>query len=279
MKLTHALSILAVTGAGMVAPGPTSGQERQRPVTATPRQITPPARPAAPVRAVPSQTKVLVAPALDAESIHAIALQAAPPPGLTRAGNAGLRRVSERLRHKDRAAAEREWADVVESAARRDDKHKDWINLAPFSHYVLHQAYLEPVDDLRDRAEKVRFYNEQKRVANEQRVRLETAQRELNRSATSRRSVTVRSLTLADEYKPGQRAVTLGPEEPVTVESVVEDLQKIVVLCNTAEENEQQANLDLQNALQKQQQTFQMMSNVSKMMHDTAKAIIQNMKA
>jgi hypothetical protein len=37
----------------------------------------------------------------------------------------------------------------------------------------------------------------------------------------------------------------------------------------------QLANIDLQNALQKQQQTLQTMSNVSKMMHDTAMAVIR----
>jgi hypothetical protein len=37
----------------------------------------------------------------------------------------------------------------------------------------------------------------------------------------------------------------------------------------------QLANIDLQNALQKQQQTLQTMSNVSKMLHDTAMAIIR----
>lgn len=35
------------------------------------------------------------------------------------------------------------------------------------------------------------------------------------------------------------------------------------------------ANINLQNALQKQQQTLQTMSNVSKMLHDTAMAIIR----
>ncbi|MHA1111690.1 MAG: hypothetical protein ACTSRE_11350 [Promethearchaeota archaeon] len=37
----------------------------------------------------------------------------------------------------------------------------------------------------------------------------------------------------------------------------------------------QLANIDLQNALQKQQQTIQMLSNVSKMLHDTSMAIIR----
>ena len=37
----------------------------------------------------------------------------------------------------------------------------------------------------------------------------------------------------------------------------------------------QLANVDLQNILQKQQQTIQLMSNISKMLHDTALAIIR----
>ena len=37
----------------------------------------------------------------------------------------------------------------------------------------------------------------------------------------------------------------------------------------------QLANVDLQNMLQKQQQTIQMMSNISKMLHDTAMAVIR----
>jgi len=44
-------------------------------------------------------------------------------------------------------------------------------------------------------------------------------------------------------------------------------------------DDSQLANIDLQNQLQKQQQTLQTMSNVSKALHDTAKAIISNMRA
>lgn len=40
-------------------------------------------------------------------------------------------------------------------------------------------------------------------------------------------------------------------------------------------EDGQMENIDMQNALQKQQQTLQMLSNVSKMLHDTSMAIIR----
>lgn len=41
------------------------------------------------------------------------------------------------------------------------------------------------------------------------------------------------------------------------------------------EEDAQLSNIDLQNMLQKQQQTIQMLSNISKVLHDTAKAVVR----
>ena len=40
-------------------------------------------------------------------------------------------------------------------------------------------------------------------------------------------------------------------------------------------EDGQLENIDMQSALEKQQQTMQMLSNVSKMLHDTSMAIIR----
>lgn len=40
-------------------------------------------------------------------------------------------------------------------------------------------------------------------------------------------------------------------------------------------DDSQLANIDLQNMLQKQQQTIQMLSNISKVLHDTASAVIR----
>jgi chromosome segregation ATPase len=44
---------------------------------------------------------------------------------------------------------------------------------------------------------------------------------------------------------------------------------------NTVGDDAQLANVDLQNILQKQQQTLQMMSNISKMLYDTANSVIR----
>jgi hypothetical protein len=46
---------------------------------------------------------------------------------------------------------------------------------------------------------------------------------------------------------------------------------------NSIGDDAQLANVDMQNILQKQQQTLQMMSNISKMLYDTAQSIIRKM--
>jgi hypothetical protein len=52
-------------------------------------------------------------------------------------------------------------------------------------------------------------------------------------------------------------------------------IQKMEEKLNSVGDDAQLANVDLQNILQKQQQTIQMMSNISKMLNDTALAIIR----
>ena len=57
------------------------------------------------------------------------------------------------------------------------------------------------------------------------------------------------------------------------LQAYIEDLEGRLA---TAGNDAQLANVDMQNMLQKQQQTMQMMSQISKMMHDTAMAVLRN---
>jgi hypothetical protein len=56
------------------------------------------------------------------------------------------------------------------------------------------------------------------------------------------------------------------------LENYIADLEQQL---STVVHDAQSANIDLQNSLQKQQQTIQMLSNVSKILHDTAMAVIR----
>jgi len=64
----------------------------------------------------------------------------------------------------------------------------------------------------------------------------------------------------------------LGSASKEQLENYIIDLEQ---LLSTVGDDAQLANIDLQKSLQKQQQTIQMLSNVSKMVHDTATAVIR----
>jgi len=62
------------------------------------------------------------------------------------------------------------------------------------------------------------------------------------------------------------------------IESLETGIEVFQEKLSSLGDDAQLANIDLQNALQKQQQTLQTISNVSKMQHDTLKSIISNMR-
>jgi hypothetical protein len=85
----------------------------------------------------------------------------------------------------------------------------------------------------------------------------------------------VRKIRINRRFVAG--AKTVRPLKTVVVaraqaEAYVGELEEQLA---TVGDDAQLANVDLQNILQKQQQTLLMMSNVSKMLHDTAKAVIR----
>jgi len=67
----------------------------------------------------------------------------------------------------------------------------------------------------------------------------------------------------------------LTGESMYSHEELVNYIKALEEKLSSVGDDSQLANLDLQNILQKQQQTLQMMSNVSKMLHDTALSVIR----
>jgi len=67
------------------------------------------------------------------------------------------------------------------------------------------------------------------------------------------------------------------PSQMSTVE-LKQAINTTNVSLNTLEEIEQLNQLELQDAMQKRAQLLQLMSNISKMLHDTSEGIIQNLK-
>lgn len=215
-------SLLAWAAASFLIVLSVRAQERPRPAGA---------------QVAPSQRKVIVAAAaapLDPEQLRAIAMQESPPVGLTRSERSGLRRVSERLRHKNRSAAQAEWERLIGSPSHGN------VDVDEMIRYVLNATYVASDRGLGAAAERARLSDERKTAAHARRVELEQAQQ--------------------------------------TVDSVAEELQRIVVLCNHVDEESERANRGLAKAFERRQQTVQAMSMAYRSMHDAAKGIVNNVR-
>jgi len=187
------------------------------------------------------------------------------------------------------------WASAVSGSGLTDT-----ADINSLVQWVLREAYLSNCEDMYYYAQKVRFYNGLKKQIREE----ATKARELLAMQAGRdeadllvyeRVAEDGTVTNFDEERSpfhGQDFIeepVLNEEtgkwevaEPVAKETALTDKESLVQYITDLEEqlssvgdDAQLANVDLQNMLQKQQQTLQMMSNISKMLHDTAMAIIR----
>ena len=149
--------------------------------------------------------------------------------------------------------------------------------------WVLRQSYQETNKDLQFHADKVRFFNDLKRRIREEATRLRQARGHLGPSDPARPDGPIEPIaTLRFDRFPafdecGRAVVKAVEGRPAetrgALEACIWDLES--QLASTGDDA-QLANIDLQNMLQRQQQTVHMLSNISKSLHDTALAIIRN---
>ena len=149
---------------------------------------------------------------------------------------------------------------------RNGSRQMDVKDVHALVQHVMRQSYTESNRDLRSRADKVRYLNEQKKQ-----IRSEVAQQRQSLSANP-------GLGQAQPDVAGQatgsKLALQGPalQLPHKTKIVQQPTQE------TLGDDADLRTLELQDTLQRQQQLLQLMSNISKMLHDTAMAIIRNMK-
>lgn len=119
------------------------------------------------------------------------------------------------------------------------------VDITRLIQFILREAYLAEAEDLSYYAEKVSFYNEKKKALRDHVAEMRKYQDVL--------STEVHQDWANEMTKLEGELVAMG-------------------------EDAQLANLRLQEALQKQQQTYQLISNVSKMLHDAARNVISNIR-
>jgi hypothetical protein len=159
----------------------------------------------------------------------------------------------------------------------------------------LREAYLESTEDLRFYAAKVKHFNQCKRLIRNYVGELRRLRSEIVSQAFEQKidlspegKVELAQLAslvaeLATDYELDEMAYGLGIPARVPPEGVTTPRELDALIKHWEEElqavgdDAQLANVDMQNMLQKQQQTMQMMSQISKALHDTAMAVIRKM--
>jgi hypothetical protein len=131
--------------------------------------------------------------------------------------------------------------------------------------YVLREAYLQTMEDLLFYAEKVKAFNAAKK-------QMRDHLQELRRYDQHMKQQQARA-HLGLPPSVGMPA-TIAPSL-VAQSELRQAIRKWEEKLNSLGEDAQLANVDLQNILQKQQQTLQMMANISKMLYDTAQSVIR----
>ncbi len=158
---------------------------------------------------------------------------------------------------------------------------------------VLRESYLEANEDLKAFADKIRRMNEMKRTIRKLLRELRGFRRTV---ITSAREIRLDLCGEGEEVRAKLAELIVKHAYPHDVDDTsyelcipdrippadVQDLESLNDVIeqweeelNTLGDDAQLANIDLQNILQKQQQTLQTMSNVSKILHDTVMAVIR----
>jgi hypothetical protein len=136
--------------------------------------------------------------------------------------------------------------------------------------WVLLKSHVESQRDLLQAARSVAFQERRRVAVQEHLADLRSKQRALKAG-----TVAVRNLRLRPKTETDQEPVVESGQTTVNAAQLQALVGQWDEKLRTTGDDAQLANVDLQNVLQKQQQVLQMMSNVSKMMQDTAMAVIR----
>lgn len=141
---------------------------------------------------------------------------------------------------------------------------------------VLREAYLASSGDLKDQAEKVAGMNAQKKAVREHLSRLRSADAQLTTDPTVDAATAFRGTTSVGEPR-FLEGVHISDADFAGMDANArkQAIKNADEVLNTLGDDSQLAQLQLQDTMQKQQQMIQLMSNISKMLHDTAMAIIR----
>ena len=206
-------------------------------------------------------------------------------------GQSGLHSLGSNLVGMSAADAQAQFATLLQNGPTID-----YQDVNALVQQVLREAYGQNTEDLRHYAGKVKHFNKQKEM-------VRNFLSELRELSTASREQAIQSGKTGDDldtaglsgtgsfYSAGsadaETAMMMGMPQSLSDLPAGKEVDSLAKLddyiktwedkLNSIGDDAQLANVDLQNMLQKQQQTLQMLSNISKALHDTAMAIIRKM--
>lgn len=218
----------------------------------------------APNRASENEKQEMAIPQLTRDVLSRIGT----PVALTEAERKLLTQVVASVK-KDPSAVPKQWGPLVESAALRSES----VPILEIISLVMKEAILEQQEDLKYWLKRLEHQNKLAGALSEY---LEEMRKKI-RTDKGHRSAKIsgRSVKITREADGEGEPFVLGPVVIQSAEQWRKELKKWEEELASVEKDAQLANIDLQNALARQQKTVQVMSNVSKQLHDQAMAIIK----
>jgi len=128
---------------------------------------------------------------------------------------------------------------------------------------VMRESYLQQTEDLKKYKDKVQYFNETKKKIRDEQDKVRKAKITPGSAPLHKMNITAGKGT----------QIIISPQNAGIVKTEQERQDYLRYLqdkLNAVGDDAQLANIDLQNALQKQQQIMEMMSNISKLLGDTA---------
>lgn len=187
-----------------------------------------------------------------------------PPKSISFARAQETAGVISLLKVKRNAEAKSNWTGLVKGLV---DDNISGMDINMLIQYILKEAFLDTQRDLVDLLAKMDDLNRKKEAIRDYLEEVRKARDNFTRGM---------QFAFADPgIKVVRRKLVQLPKRLATKTMLEEEIKKWEEKLNGIGDDAQLANVDLQNILQKQQQTLQMMSNISKMLYDTAQSVIR----
>lgn len=215
-------------------------------------------------KALPAKAKV-AAPGFDPQ-LAAVLARLGEPVTLTKTERTHHRRVLAALAKNDLKTARLSWEALATSYVRRQDAVDD---VGALIQSVIWEAYLDNVPGLDQHAEKLKHSNGQRRTVREHLG----ATRDAVAGKDGTTKVSLKRMTIVDGAVKISNDAELLTVVQWRAQTAVWERQ-----LKTFEDLANQMQAELQEAIQENQRQLLLMSNALKMLHDTMKSIIDNLR-